>query len=69
MRPSETRGVGDRFPANRLSPEGDPAINADRRNNVRSAVVICPELALETVEAGCLCLNLPSNGTSWDYRE
>ena len=32
-------------------------------------VDICPELALETVDAGCLCLNLPSNGTNWDYRE
>ena len=32
-------------------------------------VVICPELALETVDSGCLCLNLPGNGTSWDYRE
>ena len=32
-------------------------------------VVICPELAMETVDSGCLCLNLPGNGTSWDYRE
>ena len=32
-------------------------------------VAICPELALETVDAGCLYLNLPGNGTSWNYRE